>query len=75
MNACRIWIQAKIPDAEWDRFREAFPSVQFLRDNEAETQLESLDAAFADDPLPEATVQQMKNLKWLHVSRGGTIRF
>jgi D-2-hydroxyacid dehydrogenase (NADP+) len=75
MNARRIWIQAKIPDSEFARFRDAFASVQFLRDTEAETQLESLDAAFADDPLPEATVQQMKNLKWLHVSRGGAYPF
>lgn len=75
MNASRIWIQAKIPDPELARFREAFPSVQFLTDNEAVTQLESLDAVFTDDPLPEATVQQMKKLRWLHVTRGGANAF
>jgi phosphoglycerate dehydrogenase-like enzyme len=52
-----------------------FPSVRFLRDAEAAGSLDRIDAVFAEDPLPDVTVQQMKRLRWLHVTRGGANPF
>lgn len=71
----RIWIRAGIPAAEFTRIEQTFPSAQFLKDQEAETQLELVDAVFTEDPLPEPTVQRMINLQWLHASRGGAFPF
>jgi phosphoglycerate dehydrogenase-like enzyme len=31
----------------------------------------NVDGVFTEDPLPDSLVQQMPNLKWLHVTRGG----
>jgi phosphoglycerate dehydrogenase-like enzyme len=75
MNSCRIWIHAKIPDSELARLSVAFPFVEFVSDNEAENQLESLDAVFTEDPLPDASVERMNKLRWLHVTRGGASAF
>jgi phosphoglycerate dehydrogenase-like enzyme len=75
MDSPRIWIQAKIPAAELDKLVEAFPTVQFLKDAEAKAQLGWVDALFAEDPLPDAVVQQMLNLQWLQVTRGGASAF
>jgi len=71
----RIWIRAGIPAAELAGLEQAFSSVQFLKDHEAQTQLESVDAVFTEDPLPEPIVQQMVHLRWLHVTRGGANAF
>ncbi len=71
----RIWIRAKIPAAEFARLEQTFSCAQLLKDQEGETQLELVDAVFAENPLPEPTVQRMRNLKWLHASRGGAYPF
>src|SRR4029077_766601 len=33
--------------------------------------LREVDGVFTEDPMPDSLVQQMPNLKWLHVTRGG----
>ena len=71
----RIWIRAGIPAAELSGLEQAFPPVRFLKDHAAEAQLESVDAVFTEDPVPEPIVRQMSHLRWLHTSRGGANAF
>lgn len=74
MKNARIWLRVELPDTElaalkhhgWDCELRREPDdtidVQWLRE---------VDGVFTEDPLPDALVQQMTNLKWLHVTRGG----
>ena len=75
MDSPRIWIQAKIPGSALDQLTQEFPTTRFLTDEEAEAGLDGVDAVFAEDPLPDAMVQQMRSLRWLQTSRGGANAF
>src|SRR6266480_5233455 len=52
-----IWLRVKLPEKD----------LSVLRSE----RLQRLDAVFTEEVLPESLVQQMPNLQWLHVTRGG----
>ncbi|HEY6367060.1 MAG TPA: hypothetical protein VI585_19945, partial [Candidatus Binatia bacterium] len=70
----RIWLRVKLPERELASLLHDAPKCE-LRQGDDDTidpqWLREVDGVFSEEPLPDALVQQMPNLKWLHVTRGG----
>jgi phosphoglycerate dehydrogenase-like enzyme len=70
----RIWLRVKLPERELASLLQEAPKCE-LREGDDDTidpqWLREVDGVFTEEPLPDALVQQMPNLKWLHVTRGG----
>ena len=50
------------------------PGCEFWRGQDVEMskqRLRGIEAVFTEEPLPDTLVQEMTNLQWLHVTRGG----
>src|ERR671918_2279499 len=73
MEPVRIWLRAKLPEKELASLRQEVPDCELREgDDTVDTQwLREVDGVFTEEPLPDGLVQQMTNLKWLHVTRGG----
>ena len=70
----KIWLRVKLPEKSLQELRQNFPNTD-LRQGEDATMtsewLAGVDAIFTEEAVPESLVQQLPNLKWLHVTRGG----
>jgi phosphoglycerate dehydrogenase-like enzyme len=69
-----IWLRVSLPEQDITDLQSSFPDCELRRvdDSSADSQwLREVEAVFTEEPLPDAMVQQMPNLRWLHVTRGG----
>ena len=69
-----IWLRVRLPEKELSALRNEFPECQFTleADNAIGVEkLQRIEAVFTEEALPDSSVGQMPNLKWLHVTRGG----
>ncbi len=74
MNHPRIWLRVNLPEKEFVFLQRAAPECELRQADDANIDLQwlrEIDAAFTEEPIPDALVRQMPNLKWLHVTRGG----
>jgi phosphoglycerate dehydrogenase-like enzyme len=70
----RIWLRVKLPEKDLRAVRNNFPGCEILTETDdaiGTAQLQGIDAVFTEETLPDSLVQQMPNLRWLHVTRGG----
>jgi phosphoglycerate dehydrogenase-like enzyme len=74
----RIWLRVKLPERELASLLYEAPKCE-LRESDDDTiepqWLREVDGVFTEEPLPDALVQQMPKLKWLHVTRGGVYSY
>ncbi len=69
-----IWLRVKLPEKDLSVLRSDFPGCEIITETDdaiRTERLQRLDAVFTEEILPESLVQQMPNLQWLHVTRGG----
>jgi phosphoglycerate dehydrogenase-like enzyme len=74
MRPVRIWLRAKLPEKDLASLQQGAADCELRQgdDDTVDTQwLREVDGVFTEEPLPDALVQQMTHLKWLHVTRGG----
>jgi phosphoglycerate dehydrogenase-like enzyme len=74
MTNARIWLRVKLPEKELAALRDPAWDCELRQENDDTIDaqwLRDVDGVFTEDPLPDEFVQQMTNLKWLHVTRGG----
>jgi phosphoglycerate dehydrogenase-like enzyme len=68
----RIWLRVKLPDKEIATLAEDTPDCELRQGDDVDPQwLRQVDGVFTEEPLPDALVNEMPQLKWLHVTRGG----
>jgi phosphoglycerate dehydrogenase-like enzyme len=70
----RIWLRVKIPPKELAILQQEADGCELRQGDDSVIDphwLREVDGVFTEELLPEALVQQMPNLKWLHVTRGG----
>jgi phosphoglycerate dehydrogenase-like enzyme len=70
----KIWLRVKLPDKELASLKQDFPASELRQGDHASMDplwLSQVDAMFTEETVPDALIQQMTNLKWLHVTRGG----
>ena len=69
-----IWLRVKLPEKDLSALRSDFPGCEMITETDdaiSTERLQRLDAVFTEEILPDSLVQQMPNLQWLHVTRGG----
>jgi phosphoglycerate dehydrogenase-like enzyme len=69
-----IWLRVKLPEKELSALRRDFPGCEMITKSDdaiGAEQLQRIDGVFTEETLPDSLAQQMSNLKWLHVTRGG----
>jgi phosphoglycerate dehydrogenase-like enzyme len=69
-----VWLRVNLPEAELSALRRTSPACEFISSKDAaitDQIMRQIGAVFTEEPLPDALVQQMPNLRWLHVTRGG----
>ncbi len=74
MKYLRIWLRVKLPEKELALLAQEAPDCELQQHDDDAIDPQSLsevDGVFTEEPLPDTLVQQMPNLKWLHVTRGG----
>ena len=73
MKPVRIWLRVKLPEQELASLpRNLTCELRQGDDTTIEPQwLREVDGVFTEEPLNNALVEQMPNLRWLHVTRGG----
>jgi len=68
----KIWLRVKLPaEALADLLRD-FPACELRQGDDADVDpawLGEADGVFTEEPLSDALVRRMPNLKWLHVMR------
>jgi phosphoglycerate dehydrogenase-like enzyme len=70
----KIWLRVKLPDEELASLNQDFPGTELRQGDDASMDplwLPQVDGVFTDETVTDALIQQMTNLKWLHVTRGG----
>jgi phosphoglycerate dehydrogenase-like enzyme len=70
----KIWLRVKLPDKELVSLKQEFSDCELRQGDDASVDpqwLSQVDGAFTEETVPNELVQQMANLKWLHVTRGG----
>ena len=70
----RIWLRVKLPEMDLSALRNDFLGCEIIAetgDTIGTERLQRIDGVFTEEALPDELVQQMANLKWLHVTRGG----
>ena len=68
----KVWMRLDIPESQLASVRASFPDVEFLVAGDSDgAAVETADAVFTVDPVPDETVARMPNLRWLHVQHGG----
>jgi len=70
----KIWLRVKLPETELSALQGQFPDSELHQADESRVDagwLQQVEAVFTEEVLPDALVQQMPSLKWLHVTRGG----
>jgi len=74
----RIWLRVELPAKDLAALRSDFPACDLIvaPDNAiGAEQLRVIDGVFTEEPLPDSMVQNMPNLHWLHVTRGGVYAY
>ena len=69
-----IWLRVKLPDKELASLKQEFSECELRQGDDASMDpqwLAQVDGTFTEETVPDALIQQMTNLKWLHVTRGG----
>ncbi|HVO95615.1 MAG TPA: D-2-hydroxyacid dehydrogenase [Terriglobales bacterium] len=71
----KIWLRVNLPATEFTALQQNAPPCE-LRQGDDDSAMDAqwisqVDGVFTEAPLPDTLVQQMPNLKWLHVTRGG----
>jgi phosphoglycerate dehydrogenase-like enzyme len=72
--SCRIWLRVKLTDKEVAFLAQDAPDCELRHGDPAAIDsqwLREVDGVFTEEPLPDTLVNQMPQLKWLHVTRGG----
>jgi phosphoglycerate dehydrogenase-like enzyme len=70
----KIWLRVKLPDEELASLNQDFPGTELRQGDDASMDplwLPQVDGVFTEETVSDALIQQMTNLKWLHVTRGG----
>ena len=70
----RVWLRVKLSAEDLASLQQGAPDCELRQggDNEFDSQwLADVQGVFTEDPLPDALVQKMPKLRWLHVTRGG----
>jgi len=70
----RIWLRLKIADNEFAAVQQEAPTCELRRGDDAAIEphwLRQVVGVFTEEPLADALVEQMPQLRWLHVMRGG----
>ena len=70
----KFWLRVKLSADDLAALQQSAPDCELrqLEDGDAESQwLSEVEGVFTEEPLPDSLVQQMPNLRWLHVTRGG----
>src|SRR5215475_170363 len=68
-----IWLRLNLPGNDVAALQQDFSNCVFHRSDDAGVdvqQLREVDVVFTEETLPDRLVQQMSNLKWLHVTAG-----
>jgi len=74
LMAPRIWLRVTLPEKELAGLQKSAPNCDLRQATDASVDpqwLREVVGVFTEEPLPDALVHQMPNLKWLHVTRGG----
>jgi len=69
-----IWLRVALPETDLSALRKEFPRCEITTETDdaiGPAQLERIDGVFTEEALPDSLVEQMPNLRWLHVTRGG----
>jgi D-2-hydroxyacid dehydrogenase (NADP+) len=72
--AYKVWLRLELPNEYVVSLRRSAPNCDLrqLADSAIDPQwLSEVDGVFTEEPLPDALVRQMANLRWIHVTRGG----
>jgi phosphoglycerate dehydrogenase-like enzyme len=70
----KLWLRVKLAEEDLVSLRRSAPDCELrqIDDGAVDPQwLSEVEGIFTEEPLPDALVQQMPNLRWLHVTRGG----
>lgn len=70
----RVWLRVKLSVEDLASLRQDAPNCELRQCDDSETNSEWLSqvaGVFTEEPLPDSLVEQMPNLRWLHVTRGG----
>jgi phosphoglycerate dehydrogenase-like enzyme len=74
MKLVRIWLRIKLPEQELASLARDVTDCELRQKDDTTIDpqwLPEVDGVFTEEPLPDTLVEQMPNLKWLHVTRGG----
>jgi phosphoglycerate dehydrogenase-like enzyme len=74
MKPVRIWLRIKLPEQELASLARDVTDCELRQEDDTAIDpqwLREVDGVFTEEPLPDTLVEQMPNLKWLHVTRGG----
>jgi phosphoglycerate dehydrogenase-like enzyme len=74
MKPVRIWLRIKLPEQELASLARDVTDCELRQGDDTAIDpqwLREVDGVFTEEPLPDTLVEQMPNLKWLHVTRGG----
>jgi phosphoglycerate dehydrogenase-like enzyme len=69
-----IWLRVTLPEKDLNELRNECPGCKITTETEdaiGAAQLQQIDGVFTEEALPDSLVEQMPNLQWLHVTRGG----
>lgn len=69
-----IWLRVKLPEKDISALHRDFSDCEFLTESDekiGDARLQQVEGVFTEETLPDSLLQQMSNLKWLHVTRGG----
>ena len=70
----KIWLRVKLPGKELASLQQDFSGSELRQGDDASMDplwLSQVDAVFTEETVPDALIQQMTHLEWLHVTRGG----
>jgi phosphoglycerate dehydrogenase-like enzyme len=70
----KIWLRVALPEKDLSALRNEFPGCEITTETDdaiGAAQLQQIDGVFTEEALPDSLVEQMPNLQWLHVTRGG----
>jgi phosphoglycerate dehydrogenase-like enzyme len=72
--ARKIWLRLNLPEKDITALQQSFPDCELHQGDDGAVDsdwLREVEAVFAEEPLPDALVDRMPMLRWLHVTRGG----
>ncbi|HEY2921536.1 MAG TPA: D-2-hydroxyacid dehydrogenase [Candidatus Binatia bacterium] len=70
----RIWLRVTPPEEDLSALQKDFPGCEMIAETDhaiGAAELRRIDGVFTEEALPDSLVEQMPNLQWLHVTRGG----